>query len=122
MHVRLLELAARQADIVAGWQLEAAGATRWVIDHRLEHHGWRVVHPGVYALTRAPLTRRQLWIAATLTTPDSVLSHASGGALYGFRSFEGAFETITRPGNGGRRRLGGVLVCHSTTLADDTTF
>jgi hypothetical protein len=59
-------------------------------------------------------------MAATLTAPDCVLSHASAGACWGFRRFEGAFETVTRPGDGGPRRLGGVLVCRSRTLEDDT--
>jgi very-short-patch-repair endonuclease len=122
MDVRLRELAAAQADVVAVWQHAAAGATRAMVDHRLQEHGWRAVHPGVYALTQAPLTRRQRWIAATLTTPDSVLSHASAGACWGFRPFDGAFETVTRPGGGGPRRLGGVLACRSSTIAADTTL
>jgi hypothetical protein len=79
-----------------------------MIDHRVRQRGWRVVHPGVYALTNAPLTRRQLWIAATLTTPDSVLSHASAAACWGIRPFEGSFETVTRPGSGVH---GGWAVC-----------
>jgi very-short-patch-repair endonuclease len=80
-----------------------------------------VVHPGVYALNSAPLTRRQRWFAATLTSPDSFLSHASAGACYGFRPWEGSFETITRPGRSGQRRHGGVLVLRSTTLDGETT-
>ena len=121
MDVHLRALAARQADVVAAWQLLEAGATRGMVEHRLRERGWRVVHRGVYALTNAPLTKRQLWIAATLTTPDSVLSHASAGACWGFRPFEGPFETVTRPGSGGRRRWGGLLVCRSSTLDGDTT-
>lgn len=72
-------------------------------------------------MTQAPLTRRQLWRAATLTSPCSVLSHASAGACFGFRPFEGPFETITRPGSGGPKRFGGVLICRSSLLDGDTT-
>ena len=108
MDVHLRALAAGQYDILAAWQLMAAGATRRMIDHRVETHGWRVVHRGVYALTNAPLTQHQRWIAAALTTPDSVLSHASAGACWGFRPFEASFETITCPGSGGRRRQTGL--------------
>ncbi|HEX2234189.1 MAG TPA: DUF559 domain-containing protein, partial [Thermoleophilaceae bacterium] len=61
------------------------------------------------------------WMAATLTTPDSVLSHTSAAACWGFRRPTGAMGTVTRPGSGGRRRLGGVLVMRSHTLAGDTT-
>jgi very-short-patch-repair endonuclease len=121
MDVHLRELAARQADVVAGWQLLTAGWTPRMVDGQRVRHGWRVIHRGVYALTQAPLTRRQLWMAATLTSPGSVLSHASAGACFRFRPFEGSFETITRPGSGGPRRMGGVLVLRSETLDGDTT-
>lgn len=114
-------LAAGQDDVVAAWQLLAVGFSRRMVDDRLHRRGWRLVHPGVYALTNAPLTRRQRWIAATLTTPDSVLSHASAGACLGIRPFDAVFETVTRPGSGGPRRLGGVLVSRSTSLAGDVT-
>ena len=121
MDVHVGRLAAAQFDIVAAWQLLDAGVTRKAVIYRVRHHGWRVVHAGVYSLTRAPLTRQQRWMAATLTTPDSVLSHASAAALYGIRPWEGTFETITRPGSGGRRRMGSLLVSRSATLAEDTT-
>lgn len=121
MNVRLRELAAEQADLVAAWQLMAEGASWNWIQHRRQSGGWRRVHSGVYALTQSPLTRRQRWIAATLTTPHSVLSHASAGACWGFRPWEAAFETITRPGSGGPRRLRGLLVCRSSLLSPDTT-
>jgi very-short-patch-repair endonuclease len=121
MDVRVRELAAGQDDVVAAWQLLAAGLTREAIVHRVCKSGWRVVHAGVYALNSAPLTQRQRWIAATLTSPDSVLSHASAAACWGIRPFEGSYEVVTRPGSGGRRRLGGVLVLRSTTLKGYTT-
>src|SRR5690348_9713528 len=116
MHVHLQKLASTQHDVVAAWQLVAAGWTRAMVDHHVAHHCWQLVYPGVYAVNHGPLTRRQRWIAATLTTPDSVLSHASAAACWGFRPWEARFETITRPGNGGPRRKGGVLVCHSKML------
>src|SRR5437588_10188733 len=116
MHDELRAIAARQYDLVAAWQLRASGWSRWMIDDRVRRHGWRVVHRGVYALNNAPVTRQQLWIAATLTSPNSFLSHASAGAYYGFRPWKGSFETIVRPGRRGRRRPGGVLVSWSTPL------
>jgi hypothetical protein len=113
-------LAARQVDVVAAWQLLAAGFSRRMVDHRVGDRGWRVLHPGVYLLTSSPPTRPQLWIAATLTTPDSVLSHTSAAARFGFRAFDRGYETVTRPGSGGPERLQGLLVRRSTTLAGDT--
>jgi hypothetical protein len=124
MDVRVRGLAAKQADLVAQWQLLDAGLTRHAIHHAVAKWGWRVVHPGVYALTSAPLTQHQRWMAATLATPDSVLSHGSAAACWGFadqRSRARPYETVTRPGSGGRRRLGGVLVTRSRTLDGDTT-
>jgi hypothetical protein len=121
MDVHLRELAARQYDVVAAWQLVEAGSTSRMVNHRVRERGWRRIHPGVYALTHAPLTRHQLWIAATLTAPGTVLSHASAAASVGFRPFKGRFETVTRPGSGGPRRHPGVLVFRSTTLDGNTT-
>ncbi len=121
MDVRVRELAAGQDDLVAAWQLTAVGLSRKAIAHAIGKWGWRPVHPGVYAIGSAPLTRRQRWIAATLTTPDSVLSYASAAACWGIRRFDGSYEIVTRPGSGGRRRLGGLLVLRSQTLDGDTT-
>jgi hypothetical protein len=119
MDVRLRELAARQDDVVAAWQLAALSWSPKAVRHHVCRLGWRRVHPGVYALTSALLTRRQRWIAATLTSPDSVLSHASAAACWGIQSFDGGFEVVTRPGSGGRRRFGALLVLRSTTLDGD---
>lgn len=121
MDVRLIRLAERQADLVAGWQLRATGWTRAMIEQRVHDHQWRVVHPGVYALTRAPLTRRQLWIAATLSAPGTVLSHASAGACWAFRPWQGAFEMVTRHGSGGPRLIGSLRVARSSTLDGQVT-
>ena len=92
-----------------------------MVDDRVARHGWRVIHPGVYAVNAAPLTRHQRWMAATLTTQDTVLSHASAAAAWGFRPFDGSYEVVCRPGYGGPRRVGGLLVLRSRTLEGDTT-
>src|SRR5690349_5227409 len=121
MDVRVRTLAARQHDVVAGWQLGDKGLGRKAIKHAARHHGWRIVHPGVYCLTSAPITREQRWVAATLTARRTFLGHASGGSCWGFRPIDPLFETVVRPGSGGPRRMGDVLVMRSTTLAGETT-
>jgi Protein of unknown function (DUF559) len=121
MDSHLRKLAARQADVVAAWQLREAGWTAKRVWHHARSRGWRRVHPGVYALTASPLSRLQLWWAATLTAPDTVLSHGSAGACFGFYRFEKPFEVVTRPGRGGRRRQGGVLVFRSQRLEGQVT-
>jgi very-short-patch-repair endonuclease len=121
MDSHLRELAARQDDVVAAWQLRQMGWTRERLRHHVSSRGWRLAHRGVYVLSNAPLRPRQRWLAAALTTPDSVLSHCSAGACYGFYRFDRAYEVVSRPGQGGRRRHGGVLVFRSKTLDADVT-
>lgn len=53
--------------------------------------------------------------------PAQLLSHGSAGACYGIHRFDRGYEVITRPGLGGRRRHGGVLVFRSTTVEDEVT-
>ena len=79
------------------------------------------MHPGVYVLSAAPITRRQLWFAATLTAPDTVLSHGSAGSCLGFHRFNRGYEVVTRQGRGGRRRCGKLLVFRSMLLAGEVT-
>jgi hypothetical protein len=119
-HLRFL--ASRQDDVVAAWQLRRAGWSEGKIEHHTNSRGWRRLHRGVFLLTSSPPSRRQRWWAATLTSPNSFLSHGSAGACYGTHRFENrGFEVITRPGHGGRRRKPGVLVFRSTTLTNETT-
>jgi hypothetical protein len=121
MNVQLLELARRQDDLVASRQLKAVGWTDDRIRHAARQGNWRRLHRGVYALTQGTLTRRQRWLAATLTAPDTFLSNASAGACHGFRPFDGAFEVVTRRGSGGPKRIGALLICRSATLGGATT-
>jgi very-short-patch-repair endonuclease len=121
MDVDLRELAAAQADVVAGWQLIARGWTRRQVERRAEAGGWTTVHQGVFALTHAPLTQRQTWFAATLTAPGTVLSHDSAALCWGFSTRQPGLPTVTRPGSGGPRTLDGVTAFRSRLLADETT-
>ena len=118
-HLRLL--ASRQADVVAAWQLRAAGWSWRKIEHQVKRGGWRTIHRGVYVLTNAPLRREQLWFAAALSAPDTWLSLGSASACWGFHRFQRGFEVVTRPGNGGRKRHGSLLVFRSTCLDGDVT-
>ena len=92
-----------------------------MVDDHVGRHGWRAIHAGVYALGSAPLTRVQRWMAATLTAPETFLSHASGAACWGFRPWDGQYDIVCRPGNGGPRRFGSLLVLRSRTLDGETT-
>ncbi len=60
-------------------------------------------------------------MGATLTAPETVLSRLSAGVAWGLGSWSRPFETVARPGNGGPRRLSGLLVYRSTTLDGECT-
>lgn len=80
----------------------------------------RSLHRGVHVTGHGPITPRQRQLAATLTSSDSVLSHASAAALHGFGPAPVAFEVVTRPGSGGPCRIGSLLICRSRRLASET--
>jgi hypothetical protein len=118
--VRLLELLEGQWNRASLTQIEALGYTRldmsrWVAAGRL-----RAVHEGVFAGRPFLDDERGRWMAATLTAPGTCLSHASSAALHGFWDRLRQVETVTRPGNGGPRRIDGLFVYRSTTLAGNT--
>jgi very-short-patch-repair endonuclease len=117
----LIELASRQHRCVARRQLLSIGYADNAIAHRVAAGRLTQLFDGVYVVAPALDEPRMRWMAATLTAPGSVLSHASAGTAYGFRSFKAPFETVTRPGSGGPRSLDGVLVCRSRTLAGNQT-
>ncbi|MCW3000678.1 MAG: hypothetical protein JWN65_4227 [Solirubrobacterales bacterium] len=114
---RLRELASRQQDVVATWQLTAVGWTEARVAHNMA--GYRRLHDGVHLVSHAPPGPWQLWWAATLTTPDTTLSHTSAGASYGVWPDPGRVHTVTRPGSGGPTRIGDLLVMRSSTLGTE---
>jgi len=116
MDVRVRRVAEAHGGLAPWRALVAAGLTERQADHALA--SLRFVHDGVALTGQGPITRHQRWLAATLTTPGSVLSHASAGALHGIRPWQAGFEVVTRPGSGGPRRFGDLLVCRSTTVTD----
>jgi len=115
--VRVAQLAGAQFNRVSRRQLRDLGLSDAAIAHRLAVGRLVAVEQGVFAV--APVLSHDNWghwMAATLTAPGSVLSHASAGAAWGFWSSRAGVETITRPGSGGPRRHGGVLAFRSSSL------
>jgi hypothetical protein len=113
---RIVELAARQYNRIGRQQLFALGLTEAGIAHRLAAGRLVIVESGVLAVPPVLDDDWGSWMGATLTAPGSELSHASAAAARGFWSPPRQFEVVTRPGSGGPRRIGGVLVCRSHSL------
>ena len=114
---RVAQLAGRQFNRVSRDQLVALGLSKSAIAHRVAAGRLVTVEEGVFAV--APVLEHDewgRWMAATLTAPRSVLSHASAASAWGFWGLPRALETVTRPGSGGPRRHGEVLAFRSSTL------
>lgn len=114
--VRLRQRLFRQEGVVATWQMAGDGLSPGAIRHFVR--GLRELHDGVWLTGFAPETRRQRWWAAALTTPDTRLAGPSAGAAFGFRPWEADHEVVLRPGSGGTRRQGGLLVRRSSVILE----
>src|SRR6266566_8683921 len=120
--VSIAEIAGRQFNRVSRTQLEALGLSEKTIAHRVDAGRLVIVEVGVFAV--APVLEHDQWgrwMGATLTAPDSTLSHGSASAAWGFLDVNEPFVTITRPGSGGPRRHGSVLAYRSATVAGEMT-
>ena len=116
----VVALAERQFNRVARRQLAELGLGNSAIAHYLRTGTLVSVEEAVFAI--APVLPHDpwgRWMGATLTAPETVLSHGSAVAARGIWTRRHPFETVTRLGNGGPRRHGNVLVYRSETLARD---
>jgi very-short-patch-repair endonuclease len=114
------QLAGAQFNRVSRVQLLALGMSDAAIKRRVASRRLVAVEQGVFAF--APVLEHDQWgrwMGATLTKPGSVLSHVSAAVAWELLSRHRDFETITRPGLGGPRRHGGILVFRSQTLDGD---
>jgi hypothetical protein len=121
LDVRLLDLLERQWNRASLAQIEALGFSPGDVAYRVATGRLRAVHEGVFAGRPFLDDQRGRWMAATLTAPESYLSHASSAALHGFWDRRRHVETLTRPGSGGPRRIDGLFVYRSLTLDGHTT-
>ena len=120
--VQVVELARKQFNRFSRRQLHELGMSDNAIAHRVATGRFEYVEQGVLAL--APVVEDHewgKWMGAVLTSPGSCLSHFSAATARGFWDLPRGYETITRPGSGGPRRCGGILVFRSSTLLGDCT-
>ncbi len=118
----LTRIAATQFNRVSRGQLHELGYSEATIERRLAQGRLVIAERGVLAMP--PLLEHDdwgRWSGATLTALGSRLSHVSAAAAWGFWTPSRAFEIVTRPGSGGPRRHGGVLVFRSSTVHADAT-
>ena len=119
---RIAELAGRQYNRVSRQQLFGLGMTADAMYWRVEAGRLVEVAEGVFAV--APVLDHDewgKWMGATLTAPGSRLSMKWAGYAWGICYRPSGLITVTRPGNGGPRRLSGVMAYRSTTVADEST-
>jgi very-short-patch-repair endonuclease len=120
--VRVAEFAGRQFNRVSRAQLNALGLTNDAIAHRVGTGRYVIVEEGVFAI--APVLEHDPWgrfMGAVLTDPGSFLGLTSAAAAFGFWDRRRDFETVIRPGNGGPRRHGGVVVYRGLLPEGDCT-
>jgi hypothetical protein len=118
---RVAELAGRQFNRVSRAQLHRLGLSETAIARRVAAGRLVILEQGVLAIAPVRDDDWGRWMGATLTSPGTNLSHESAASAWGFWGSPRGLETVTRPGSGGPRRHGGVLVYRSETLAGDTT-
>lgn len=101
-------LAGRQHGVVARRQLRAEGLHESAIDRRVSAGRLHRVHPGVYAVGHAALSRTGRWMAAVLGGGEgAVLSHRSAAEIRRLLSVAGGPIHVTvaswRPATAGIR-------------------
>ena len=119
--VEIAHLAGTQFNRVSRRQLRDLGLDEQAIDRRVRAGRLEIVEEGVFAVPPVPKDDWGLWMGATLTQPNTYLSRISVLAANGIWDFKRPYETVTRPGNGGPRRHGGLRVYRSLTLEGDCT-
>jgi very-short-patch-repair endonuclease len=82
----IAELASRQHNIVAIWQLVPLGYSTAGVQRRVEARRLHRLYGGVYAVGSPKVTQKGRWMAAVLACgPGAALSHRSAIALHGLR-------------------------------------
>lgn len=115
----LVEVAARQHNRVSRAQVLGLGGSDEFIDHRVARGRLVRCEAGVYAFAPVLDDPWGRWMGATLTGPETYLSHWSAGKAYEVLSFELAGVTVTRPGSAGPWRYGGVVIYRRPDLAGE---
>jgi hypothetical protein len=118
---QIVQLAGTQFNRVSRAQLRDLGLNDLAIDRRLKRRRLVVVEEGVFAVPPLLPDEWGVWMGATLTQEGTRLCRFSAMAAYGLWRPPRRYETVVRPGNGGPRRHGNLIVYRSQTLERDCT-
>jgi very-short-patch-repair endonuclease/predicted transcriptional regulator of viral defense system len=103
----VLALAARQHGVVTHAQLRERGFSPQAIKHRVASGLLHRLQREVFAVGRAQISQRGIWMAAVLACgPQAVLSHESAAALWEIRAREGRVVEVSIPAHASRTRPG----------------
>jgi hypothetical protein len=103
----LMELAARQHDVVAHRQLVDLGFGPDAIGYRVRSGRLFRLYEGVYAVGRPRVTRRGRWMAAVLACgPGAVLSYRDAADLWQLLTSNALLIDVSAPGRSRNRRPG----------------
>lgn len=94
----LRDIAAVQAGVVSRADVAARGVSDAVIRRAVRRGQWRRIHPRVYAVSPAPLSRDGLrWAALLYGGPGATLSHETAAEVWGLDEPRGANVHVTIP-------------------------
>lgn len=112
---QIAALAATQYGVFRRDQVIALGATRGLIQRRIDGGRWERLSIGVYRLAGSTPSWRQSLLVACFTWGDgTVVSHRSAGALRRFPGFDPVNVEISVPGRRNRKQSG--VVHHPRSL------
>jgi hypothetical protein len=112
---RCLRLLARQCGVLASWQAEGAGVSRFDVRDLIRSQRWQRLHFGVYAaFTGQPPREAILWAAALRAGPCSILSHQTAAELDGLLTWRSRQIHVTVPHSQHRPAVPGIVVHRSS--------
>jgi very-short-patch-repair endonuclease len=115
-------IAARQAGVIAAWQLYRCELTRDAVAWRVRVGRLYPIHRGVYAVGHPGLTHHGRWKAATLALgPRAVLSHRSAAELWELLPRSDGRPHITLPYPASPAKRAKLIVHRSRTLVGART-
>jgi very-short-patch-repair endonuclease len=113
---RVVRVAGAQFNRISRSQLEGLGFGPAALAHQIAVGHLVAVEEGVYAIPPVLKDDWGTWMGATLTAPGTILSMQSAACARSWLSYSPPLVTVTRPGCGGPRRHGGLLVFRSARL------